>query len=58
MQAAPDLMYKKAVCAFELRDFYGVAADTGRAIKVRGGEEDGDDDAAASCCCWWCYWCP
>jgi len=35
---APDLLLKKARCSFELGDYYGAAADTGRVIKV-------------SCCC-------
>lgn len=35
-EAAPDLLLRRARCQFELGDFYGAAADTGRAIKVRG----------------------
>jgi hypothetical protein len=33
-EVAPDLLYKRALCSFEVQDFYAVAADTGRAIKV------------------------
>ena len=34
-EAAPDLLLRRAKCQFQLGDFYGAAADTGRAIKVR-----------------------
>ena len=40
-ESAPDLLLKRARCYFELGDFYGAAADTGRVIKVSSRRETG-----------------
>lgn len=35
-EVSPELLLRRAKCHFELGDFYGAAADTGRAIKLDG----------------------